>query len=235
MRLVLQSRQGDGPLHCSAPPPPLRRCHTAAVARTHLSLTAYASHAQATNHCRFCKCRGCPYCASVLRSNREQGKHTPCKSENAGDFNYRACAPFCSVEKAEGHCDFCKCSDCPYCLAGDETMATLAAAKSAAAAQLGVSAAAAPAAQPAAQPAVQPAAAAKPAVAKPAVAKAGKGAGGGKGKGGGGGAKGAGAKAAGGGGKGGGAAPKSKAAGKAHTPAGPSRRARNEQAEPVRC
>ena len=65
----------------------------------------------------------------MLRSNREQGKHTPCKSENAGDFNYRACAPFCSVEKAEGHCDFCKCSDCPYCLAGDETMATLAAAK----------------------------------------------------------------------------------------------------------
>ena len=66
MRLVLQSRQGDGSLHRSAPPPPLRHCHTAAVARTHLSLTAYASHAQATNHCRFCKCRGCKHCHGDL-------------------------------------------------------------------------------------------------------------------------------------------------------------------------
>mmetsp|Transcript_34966 Transcript_34966/g.111306 ORF Transcript_34966/g.111306 Transcript_34966/m.111306 type:complete len:227 (+) Transcript_34966:153-833(+) len=69
------------------------------------------------NHCRFCKCRGCPYCPAALEANTDKGKHTPCSTGLTGDFPYRACASFCKIARASTHCAWCKCSDCPFCLA----------------------------------------------------------------------------------------------------------------------
>lgn len=52
---------------------------------------AFCQVDKAANHCRFCKCRNCGYCTPVLHANREAKNHaTPCKSELAGDFPYRA-------------------------------------------------------------------------------------------------------------------------------------------------
>ena len=48
---------------------------------------------------------------------------SPCASTLAGDYSYKSCAKFCNATKGTKHCSFCKCSDCPFCLA-DRAAAT---------------------------------------------------------------------------------------------------------------
>lgn len=82
-----------------------------------ISCSPFCDGNKASNHCKFCKCRGCPYCAAALKTNANSGKRTPCRTELTGDFPYRTCAAFCKTTRASDHCGFCKCSDCPFCLA----------------------------------------------------------------------------------------------------------------------
>lgn len=60
----------------------------------------------ASGQCRFCKCRACPHCSGVLRSNREKGAHTPCKSAIAGDWQ---CAPIERIRDPRAHLIFARC------------------------------------------------------------------------------------------------------------------------------
>jgi hypothetical protein len=78
---------------------------------------SFCNEDKKTNHCRFCKCRNCPYCPAVLEVNTAKGKHTPCSTDLTGDFTYRACAAFCKTGRSSSHCAWCKCADCPFCLA----------------------------------------------------------------------------------------------------------------------
>mmetsp|Transcript_62301 Transcript_62301/g.103603 ORF Transcript_62301/g.103603 Transcript_62301/m.103603 type:complete len:210 (-) Transcript_62301:215-844(-) len=39
----------------------------------------------------------------------------PCSSGLKGDAATELCASFCSAQKAENHCQFCKCRSCAYC------------------------------------------------------------------------------------------------------------------------
>jgi len=88
---------------------------------------AFCKADKASNHCRFCKCRTCGFCASLLSASRAAAPgstapgsaalHLPCKSKETGDFSYKTCAPFCQAGKAGAHCLYCKCADCHYCAA----------------------------------------------------------------------------------------------------------------------
>lgn len=98
------------------------------------ALTRPSSSSSLARGSRFCKCRKCGSCASLLSASKtataaapagaasktapaSKQLRLPCKSKEAGDFSYRTCAPFCQVSKATGHCLYCKCADCHYCAA----------------------------------------------------------------------------------------------------------------------
>ena len=40
-----------------------------------------------------------------------------CQSGLRGDFTFKTCADFCKHTRASNHCRFCKCQQCPFCMA----------------------------------------------------------------------------------------------------------------------
>jgi len=91
-------------------------CDTAGMKADAVSATCshFCQAERASNHCRYCKCRACPYCEALIQSSHAR---QPCNSNLTDDFRYRTCASSCSASRAGSQCHFCKCSDCPFCLA----------------------------------------------------------------------------------------------------------------------
>lgn len=46
---------------------------------------------------------------------RSSTSSVACSSAKAGDFNFKACAPFCKELSQSSHCTYCKCSACSFC------------------------------------------------------------------------------------------------------------------------
>ena len=102
------------------------------------SCSGFCKDAKKGNHCKFCKCKACTFCAAGSDSSASAppalsasfqkmkkgrsasssvGKKTKCQSDLKGDLPFMACGSFCKAAKAGNHCKFCKCRTCPYCTA----------------------------------------------------------------------------------------------------------------------
>jgi len=82
----------------------------------------------ASEHCAWCKCRGCPFCAQnsgavsagvtpalIVSAGTTATLAAACKSTVAGDSDAPDCQPFCSADFASDHCELCKCRACGFC------------------------------------------------------------------------------------------------------------------------
>jgi len=108
---------------------------------------AFCKQAKSGNHCKYCKCKSCTFCAAGASTsappalsppsrrnapppprwpkkmkkgrggNSSAAKKTKCESSLKGDLPFMACGSFCKAARAGNHCTFCKCRTCPYCTA----------------------------------------------------------------------------------------------------------------------
>ena len=80
----------------------------------------------ATEHCGWCKCRGCNWCdaASSLSGSSASSSTAVapagvsgavCSSDAEDDVSYADCQPFCTESEWRSHCGICKCKGCHFC------------------------------------------------------------------------------------------------------------------------
>ena len=77
----------------------------------HEACYGWCSASQAADHCPWCKCKGCVWCASNGGASDalSAGPTQECQSAIADDVSYEDCQDFCSVSAKETHCQMCKC------------------------------------------------------------------------------------------------------------------------------
>ena len=83
----------------------------------HEACYGWCSASQAADHCPWCKCKGCVWCASNGGTGDalSAGPTQECQSAIADDVSYEDCQDFCSVAAKETHCQMCKCRACGFC------------------------------------------------------------------------------------------------------------------------
>ena len=83
----------------------------------HEACYGWCSASQAADHCPWCKCKGCVWCASNGGASDalSAGPTQECQSSIADDVSYEDCQDFCSVSAKETHCQSCKCRACGFC------------------------------------------------------------------------------------------------------------------------
>lgn len=141
-------RKKKGQLSAKVPKVPKVSCSSGLKGDLHFrNCSSFCRAEKAVNHCKFCKCQSCSYCAAdvlaVLRAadskvktkvkesyiavqkskisggTQKVLKQPGCSSGLTGDlFGRTNCSGFCRAEKATNHCKFCKCKDCTFCADG---------------------------------------------------------------------------------------------------------------------
>ena len=77
----------------------------------------WCSAVAAAEHCTWCKCRGCDWCAATDGGTIEApgDDAQACSSDVEGDVDHADCQPFCNENEWRSHCGLCKCKGCGFC------------------------------------------------------------------------------------------------------------------------
>ena len=102
-------------------------------AALHEACYGWCAPTAATEHCGWCKCRGCSWCGDGPSTGANGGSQPTssivgptassevCPSDTEGDIAYADCQPFCAASEWRSHCSMCKCDEgCHVCSCSSE-------------------------------------------------------------------------------------------------------------------